>query len=53
MLLVVKNLPARDVREEIPVQSLGQEYPLEEGTATHSFLPVESYGQRRLAGYNP
>ena len=37
---MVNNLPAnaRDVREEIPVQSLGQEDPLEEGIATHSSI---------------
>ena len=29
---VVKNLPAR---QETQVQSLGQEHPLEKGTATH------------------
>ena len=36
------------------VQSLGQEDPLEEGTApTPGFLPGESHGQRSLAGYGP
>ena len=34
---VVKNLPAM---QEIQVPSLGQEYPLEEGMATHSNIPV-------------
>ena len=35
-------------------QSLGQEDPLEESTATHSsILPGESHGQRSLAGYSP
>ena len=35
------------------VQSLGQEDPLEEGTATHSsiLLPGESQGQGSLVGY--
>ena len=34
------------------VPSLGQEHPLEEGTATLPvFLPGESRGQRSLAGY--
>ena len=33
---VVKNLPAMKERKEMPVQSLGQENPLEEGMATHS-----------------
>ena len=38
MALVVKNLPAntRDIRDS--VRSLGQEDPLEEGTATHSVI---------------
>ena len=31
------------------VQSLGQEYPLEEGMATHSSI----LGQRSLSGYGP
>ena len=35
------------------VQSLGQEDPLEEGTATPVFLPGESQGQRSVAGYSP
>ena len=46
------------------IQSLGWEYPLEEGMATHSsvlffffFIPVflhgESLGQSSLAGYSP
>ena len=34
---VVKNLPAM---QEIQVPSLGQEYPLEEGMATHSNILV-------------
>ena len=34
-------------------QSLGQEDPLEEGTATPVFLPGESQGQRSVAGYSP
>ena len=34
--------------------SLGQEDPLEKEMANHSiFLPGESHGQRRLAGYSP
>ena len=33
----VKNLPAM---QEIRVQSLGQEDPLEEGMATHSSIPA-------------
>jgi len=47
--------------QEIWVQSLGQEDPLEDGMATHFrawqptsiFLPGESHGQRSLAGYSP
>ena len=40
--------------KEMGVQSLGQEDPLEEGTATHSStLAGESHGQRDLAGYSP
>ena len=34
--LVVKNLPAMQEPQEMCVQSLGQEDPLEEGMATHS-----------------
>ena len=42
MVLGVKNLPGKagDVREEIQVQSLGQEDPLEEGIATHASTPA-------------
>ena len=36
---------------EVQVQSLGQEYTLEEGIATHSsILAGESHGQRNLVG---
>ena len=35
------------------VRSLGQEDPLEEGTATHSSILQEFHGQRNLAGYSP
>ena len=39
---------------EMRVWSLGQEDPLEKGTATHSsFLPGESHGRRSLADYTP
>ena len=38
----------------MPVQSLGQEHPLEEGMATtFIILPGESHGQRSLVGYSP
>ena len=46
-------------REEMWIQSLGREEPLEEGMATRSstlvwrILETESYGQRRLVGYRP
>ena len=47
----VKNLPAM---QQTWVWSLGQEDPLEEGTATHSsILAWEVHGQRRLVGYSP
>ena len=40
--------------QEMQVQSLGQEDPLEEGMATIPvFLPGEAHGQRSLAGYSP
>ena len=40
--------------EEMQVQSLGQEDPLEEDMATHSsILAWEIDGQRNLAGYSP
>ena len=35
---MVKNLPAVQERQEMLVQSLGQENPLEEGMATHSSI---------------
>ena len=48
---MIKNLPAM---QEMQVQSLGQENPLEKGKAMHSvFSPGEFPGQRSLAGYNP
>ena len=51
MAQTVKNLPAE---QEIQVQSLDGEEPLEEEMATHSsILPEESHGQRSLVGYNP
>ena len=34
----VKNLPAMQELQEMQFQSLGQEDPLEEGTATHSSI---------------
>ena len=38
--LTVKNLPAMQEPQDMQVQSLGQEDPLEEGKATHSSLLV-------------
>ena len=45
----VKNLPAIQETQEMGVQSLGQEDPLEEEMATTPvFLPGEFHGQRSL-----
>ena len=50
----VENLPTMQELQEMQVQSLGQEDPLEEGMATIPvFLPGESRGQRSLVGYSP
>ena len=48
---MVKNLPAM---QEARVRFLGQEDPLEKGTAIHStvLVPGESHGKRSLAGYS-
>ena len=47
VVLMVKNLPAMQEMQEMWVQSLGQEDPLEEDMDTHSrFLPEESHGSR-------
>ena len=49
MAQMVKNLPAI---QETRVWSQGWEDPLEKGMQpTPVFLPGESHGQRRLAGY--
>ena len=49
---MVNNLSADGKRRW--VQSLDQEDPLEEGTATHSnTLPGESHGERSLEGCSP
>ena len=51
MAQTIKNLPPV---QETWVGSLGQEDPLEEGTATHSrVLPGESQRQRSMVGYSP
>ena len=48
---MVKNSPAT---QEIQVQSLGWEDPLEKEMATHpSMLAGKSHGQRSLVGYSP
>ena len=48
---VVKNLPAT---QEMQVQSLCQEYPLEEAwQPTPVLLPGESHEERSLVGYSP
>ena len=48
---MVKNLPAM---EDIQVQSLGQEDPLEKEMAIHLvFLPGEFHGRRSLVNYSP
>jgi len=50
---VVKNLPAIQETQEMQVQSLGREDPLEERMAMLVFLLGESQGKRSLAGYSP
>ena len=47
---MVKNLPAK---LETCVQSLGWEYPLEEGMATQYSCLENPHEQRSLAGYSP
>jgi len=49
---VVKNLPARQGMQELPLRSLGQKDPLRlrAWQPTPVFLPEESHGQRNLAG---
>ena len=51
MAQTVNNPPAM---QKTQVWYLGQEDPLEEGTATHSsILPGETRRQRSLVGYSP
>ena len=50
VMLVVMNPPANTEDEG---SILGQEDPLEEEMTNQVFLPVESHGQRSLAGYSP
>ena len=50
---VGKESTCKAEEQEMWVQSLGWEDPLEEGMATHpSILPGESLGQRNLACYS-
>ena len=48
MAEVVKNLPAVQEIQEILVQSLGQEDPLEEEMATQSSMLGKFHGHRSL-----
>ena len=50
---VVKKPPGIQETQEMQVQSLGREDPLEERMATLVFLLGESQGKRSLAGYSP
>ena len=50
----VKNLPAMQETQQMRIQSLGQEDPLEEETATHSsILAWRIPWARSLVGYSP
>jgi len=52
--LVVQTLKNPPATQETWVQHLGQEDPLEKGTATHSsILAWGIHGQRSLVGYSP
>ena len=51
---VVKNPPAMQDMQEMWVQLLGREDPLEQEMATHSNLLLgTSHGQSSLVGYSP
>ena len=51
MAQLIKNLPAVKETQEIHVQSVGSEDPLErKGQPTAIFLPGKSHGQRSLVG---
>ena len=45
---VGKNSPAMQETQEVQIQSLGQENPLEEGMATHSSIPAWRIPLRNL-----
>ena len=52
--LVAQTLKNPRAAQETWVQHLGQEDPLENGTATHSsILAWRIHGQRSLVGYSP
>ena len=52
--LVAQTVKKTPAMQEIQVQSLGGEDPLEEAwQPTPVFLPGESQGQRSLVGYSP
>ena len=54
MSVVVNSPPPMQETQEMLVQSLGWENPLEQSMATTPvFLPRESHGQRSLVGYSP
>ena len=54
MAPLVKNPPAMQETQEMQVQSLGQEDPLEKEMATSPvFLPIKSHGLRGPAGCSP
>ena len=51
---MVKTLPVMQEGQEIQLQSLGWEDPLERAwQPTPVFLPGEVHGQRSLVGYSP
>ena len=54
LVLVSQTVKKSPAVQEMRVQSLGQEDPLEKGMQPAPvFLPEESHGQRSLAGYSP
>ena len=52
---VVENLPANtgDIRDVGSIPEVGRSPGGGQGQPTPVFLPGESHGQRRLAGYSP
>ena len=55
MALVVKNPPASagDIRDASSIPGSGGSPGGGHGKPTPVFLPIESHGQRSLAGYSP